>query len=693
MAADTFLQALQRITAGELDLGGLIGIASALKDDGDGPAAEQLYKVCMNFNAASPQLYAAAFNLSTLLTGADDGDAAIAALETALKSKADFWPAMINLGSALERKGDANGAVARWRQVVDQLDQVNGANVGLKLTALKQISRVLIDHQQAAPAEGFLAECLRINPRQRDALEQYMGLRMQQCHWPALEPLEGASREQLMEGVSPLSTASYTDDPLLQLAVATRYVDNVLIDAPPNGASDRRTAPISAAGERLKVGYVSSDLRDHAVGYLMGEVFELHDPAQVETFAYYCGPPPSGAMYERFKASAEHWIDISGLSDDAAAAQVAADRIDILVDVNGHTRFARIGLFARRPAPIIVNWLGFPGTAGSACHHYLVADPHIVPPEAEIYYSEKVLRLPCYQPNDRKRQVATETPARAEAGLPESGFVFCCFNGTQKITRFQFDRWLEILRRAPEAVLWLLESDAATNERLAARAEAAGIDRARLVFAPKKANAAHLARYALADLFLDTFPYGAHTTCSDALWMGVPVLTLAGRGFASRVCGSLLAAAGLEGLTVTAQGDYVERAVALAADPDAIAAYKAQLAANRDSCVLFDTPLLVSSLEALYAEMAADYRRGELPRPDLTNMEAYLRAGVEHDPDTREIGEAPDYRGLYLERLTRRHRIRPIGPDARLWTPDAIAAAEPERPEAEPAVRLVSKAS
>jgi len=676
MATDIFFQTLQRITGGGISLLDLMNVATALQSDGQGESAEQLYRVWLACNPGHPTAFVAHFNLSTLLSRPDQADAAIASLVAAIAGSGDFWPAHIHLVSALERKGDVNGAVAQWRVITDRLDQVTGAQVGYKLTAFKQIARVLLDHQQVAVAEANLALALDIDATQRDVLEQYIGVRLQQCHWPMLEPTERVSRETLMEGVSPLSMAVYTDDPILQLAGAARYVELMTSGVGVSPQADRRHATIET-DRRIRIGYVSSDLRDHAVGFLMAELFEVHDKAGFELFAYYCGPPdPTGPTADRFKAAADHWTDLNGLSDEDAARKIAADGVDILVDINGHTRFARIGIFARRPAPIIVNWLGFPGAAGSPFHHYLIADDWIVPPGSEIYYSEKVLRLPCYQPNDRKRVVADHQPTRAEYGLPEGAFVFCCFNGSQKIGRFTFERWLEILRRTPGSVLWLLSNDDATNARLTDFAAQHGIEKERLVFAPKLVNALHLARYALADLFLDTFPYGAHTTASDALWMGVPVLTLSGRGFASRVCGSLVRSAGLEGLICDTPEAFVERAVALAADPAEIAAYKAQLAAGRESCTLFDMDRLARRLEGLYREMAADHHRGKLPRPDLTNLEAYFRVGIEHDPDKGEMLAVSDYHGHYRDRLALRHLARPLPPDRRLWSEADIARAD-----------------
>jgi predicted O-linked N-acetylglucosamine transferase (SPINDLY family) len=382
-------------------------------------------------------------------------------------------------------------------------------------------------------------------------------------------------------------------------------------------------------------------------------------------FAYYCGPEAHDPLHGRFRATADHWLSISGLDDFTAAQRMTEDGIQILVDLNGYTREARLKLVALRPAPVIVNWLGFPGTMASPYHHYIVADDWIIPETHEMYYSERVMRLPCYQPNNRTRSVLQETPSRADVGLPEKGMVYCCFNGTHKISQFTFDRWLMIVARVPGSVLWLLGSTETTNERLRDYAARRGVARERLVFAEKLANPAHLARYTLADLFLDTTPYGAHTTASDALWMGVPVLTLSGRSFASRVCGSLVRAAGISELVCTSAEEFVERAVALGGSRD-LQSFRERLREGRDSCSLFDTPLLVRHLEKLYGEMWIQYERGELPRPDLSNLDVYFEVGSQVKHDDMEVQMLDDYHGWWRERLAERHKFRPIEPDRRL---------------------------
>jgi predicted O-linked N-acetylglucosamine transferase (SPINDLY family) len=676
MSDSIFNNALQQAKSGTLPIGGLIDAAAALSASGQAALARQLYQTWIAHNPDHPQLFVACFNSSALDTQAGDASAAMESLKKSIALNSDFIPAYINLGGLLERSGAPDRAIELWRTAANRSVPMSGTAVSYAHTALKQIARVLSDHQQGESAEAAVQLCLDLDPRHQDVIEQYVAMRLANCKWPVVVPWERLDRKALMRGIHPLSTAVYTDDPLLQLAAADRYVRLAAFEGVLTPEADRRNAAIDLTNRRLRVGYISSDLRDHAIGYLMAELFERHDRDAVEVFAYYCGPASTNPLATRIKAAVEHWVDIRNLSDDDAARKIAADGIDVLVDVNGHTRDSRTGVFARRPAPVQVNWLGFPGTMGTPYHQYIIADDWIIPEDSELYYSEKVVRLPCYQPNDRKRIVAKERPSRHDAGLPEDAVVFCCFNGTHKIGRFTFERWMQILNGVPGSVLWLLDATAETKNRLGEYAERKGISRDRLVFAPKQHNPLHLARYALADLFLDTAPYGAHTTASDALWMGVPVLTLSGRSFASRVCGSLVRAAGVPELVTTRPEDYVAKAIALGNDRAAIAAYKAKLAAGRDTCLLFDTDLLVAKLEDLYRWMCAEHQEGRVPRPDLTNLDAYLEAGIDHDHEAQEVLAIADYHGFYKRKLTRLHLARPMRPDARLWTETDIAALE-----------------
>ena len=635
------------------------------KSQGAAPAAE-LYKRWIALNPDDPHLAAAHFNMAVVAQRAGDAFAAINALRDALRIDPEFHPSYINLGRALEDQGQTGAAVSQWLALVNRLPTVSGPTLRHKVMALHQLGRVLEFNHADAPAEDALRQAIDLSPDQPQAVQHWIALRQKQCKWPVVQGWDGVEARRLLANISPLSTAVMFDDPVIQLARHASYARQSI--ARPAHVPDH-TPRRGARPPRLKLGYVSSDLREHAVGFGICEVMELHDSSRFEVHAFYCGIPREDETRTRIRSAVDHWTDISGLSDDAAAARIVADGIDILVDVNGYTRDARTAVFARRPTPIAANWFGFPGTMGTPYHHYIIADGNVIPEGHERFFTERVLRLPCYQPNDRKRPIASEVPQRSAEGLPDNGFVFCCLNGTQKITPQVFGAWMKILAGAEGSVLWLLDSTPDTNARLRDMARAAGIAPERLCFAPKRPNPEHLARYVLADLFLDTFPYGAHTTASDAMWMATPVLTLEGRGFAARVCAGLVRSAGMPDLVCTSIEDYVSRAIAIAQVPEAAAELRRRLRANRDSCILFDQPLLVRSLETLYDRMWEEFRNGELPVPGLANLAAlediglYLIAGREGE------SLAPE---LYAAELARWSAHEPLVADGRFW-PAAVA--------------------
>jgi predicted O-linked N-acetylglucosamine transferase (SPINDLY family) len=625
-----------------------------------------LYRVWLAAHPGDALEYAILFNYGVMLTELDELDRAREAFERSTALNPDFVPSYINLGRLLERRGLVSQSVTEWNKALEKLAGVNGMAITHKTTALNQMARVLEANNQDETAESLLRQSLDVDPGQREVAQHYLAARQRLCAWPIVAPWDRASRGLLMKSISPLSMAVYTDDPMLQLACSAHYNQRD-VGEPAGVVTSHWAASEAREGAPLRIGYVSSDLREHAIGFLMAELFSLHDRAKVEVFVYYCGVVPDDAMMRRIKGTVDHWVSIAEMDDHAAARRLADDGIQILVDINGYTRDGRVKMIAERPAPVIVNWLGYPGTMASPYHHYIIADDWIVPPGSEKYYAEKVLRLPCYQPNDRKRTVAERQPTRAEAGLPENAMVYCCFNGTQKISRFTFERWLTILNRVPGSVLWLLAGTDAAHKNLRAIAEAHGVDGARIIFADKMANPQHLARYPLADLFLDTSPYGAHTTASDSLWMGVPVLTLNGRSFASRVCGSLVRAAGLPELACASAEEYVDRAVALGKDREALLQYRARLAASRDTCDLFNTPKLVAHLEDLYAQMWQAYKNDALPQPDLTQLDAYLDVGSRQDHDAQEVQTMADYEAWWQANLAAYDRYRPLAADGRLW--------------------------
>lgn len=384
-----------------------------------------------------------------------------------------------------------------------------------------------------------------------------------------------------------------------QLAYAKRWASGFPVST---RASPRAQNPVRD-GQRYRIGYLSSDFHKHATAYLIAELLELHDRSTFEIFAYSYGPEDHSPMRERLRSACEHFIDIAWDPDDVAAQRIHDDRLDILVDLKGYTMGSRIALLAARPCAVQVNWLGFPGTMGADFIDYIIADPVIIPRDMEAFYSERVVRLPhTYQPNDRRRAVANAR-SRIEYGLPENAFVFCCFNQTFKISPEIFACWMRILQQFETAVLWLLEDNPIATRNLRAAAIAQNIAPERLVIAPRLPLSLHLARYRVADLALDTFPYTSHTTASDALWCGCPLVALCGTTFAARVSGSILTACGLPDLVTYSLPQYEQKALELARSPQALQAVRTRVAAARSGAPLFDTTLFTRDLETLLLEL------------------------------------------------------------------------------------------
>lgn len=643
--------------------GDLLAHAERFNADGAFNVAAALYKNWIACNPNSDFLHAAYFNYSFSLAKAGDRLGAIAAARECQRLKPDFFPIYVNLGRLLEDADQLGEAVEQWRAMIEALPQIRGEIVRNKLTALEQMARVLEAHNIDGPAEEAMRLSLDISIHQPAVIQHYIALRQRQCKWPAVQGWEGVKAEALMAGISPLSVANLSNDPLFQLARSATYYRELVGPIPPSveipaspPASERRPG-------RLRIGYVSSDFREHAVGFAMTDVLETHSKDKFEIFAYYCGIAREDGIKQRCREAVDQWVDINNLTDEDVARRIRDDEIDILVDLNGFTKSARTKVFSLRPAPVVVNWFGFPGSMGSPDHHYLIADERIVPKASECYFTEKVVRLSCYQPNDRKRIVATP-PRRAEEGLPDDAFVFCSLNGAQKFTPVMFSGWLAVLKAVPDSVLWLFGGVGDTNDRLRSLASAADVAPERLIFAEKKANPQHVARYALADLFLDTFPYGSHTTAADALYMGLPVLTFVGRTFASRVCASLVHAAGIGELVCASLEQYVASAIALAQNRGALGLIKQRLVNNRDTCRLFDTPTLVRELEDAFCAMHADYAGGRRPTPNLNNIGYYHEIGV-----ALSAGDLTDeaYLSVYTHELSRRHAISPLPADGRAW--------------------------
>ena len=410
-------------------------------------------------------------------------------------------------------------------------------------------------------------------------------------------------------GTDPLTMLAVSDSAADQLRCARTWVDD---KCPPSPARVWRGERYRH--ERIRIAYLSADLRDHPLAWLMAGLFERHDRERFETTAISFGDDAPGAMRSRLQRAFARFVDVRSSSDREVADLLRELEIDIAVDLNGHTADARTGILALRPAPIQVNYLGFPGTLGADYIDYILADRFVIPQAQQAHYAEEVVYLPdTFQANDTRRPQAGRSPSRAEAGLPGEGMVLCSFNSSYKIAPAMFDVWMRLLRQIDGSVLWLAGGNASLEANLRRDAQVRGVAPARLVFAPRAAYAEYLARCPLADLVLDTLPFNGGTTTSDALWAGVPVLTCAGEAFAARMAGSLLTAIGLPELVTSTLDAYEALALRLAGDPALLAATRQKLARNRDTSPLFDTDRFRRSIEAAYTTMWERHQRGEGP--------------------------------------------------------------------------------
>jgi predicted O-linked N-acetylglucosamine transferase (SPINDLY family) len=416
--------------------------------------------------------------------------------------------------------------------------------------------------------------------------------------WTGLDAARRALLVGVAEGrrvVQPLTLQCIADDPLAQQRAARIWTQAV---SPPRDLP----APAPAASDKIRVAYISRDFKSHPVSFLMAEVFELHDRERFEIIALNYGSVSGDAMQQRLRGAFDRFLDVEDLSERQIAELARSLQVDIAVDLTGLTEGARSGIFAWRAAPVQVLYLGYLGTAGSPNHDYLIADATLVAPQARACFDEKLMVLPSYQANDRRRPTPALSLTRAELGLPETGFVYCCFNNPSKITPEVFGAWATILMQVPDAVLWVLEEDDQAAHHLRRHAQMQGIEPARIIFARRAAREAYLASLRAADLFLDTLPYNAGTTASDALWMGLPVLTRIGQAFAGRVAASLLRAVDLPALIAHDADEYIATAVRLAREPAELAAVKDQLRRSRDQAALFDAPRFTRHLESAYRE-------------------------------------------------------------------------------------------
>lgn len=592
MASDSLDLAAEKFTS-------LVARAEAL---GAGRGLPQVVQLYGDWIAAqkpnAPDLAAAWFNFGTELGQSGATPGAMAAYRQALALKPGFHPAAINLGLLLERHGQADEALSLWAEAL----QPEEARISL----LNQRGRLLEQTGRLAEAHDALRLSLVTNPAQPDAVQHFLHIRQKMCQWPVVaEVIPGLSQQDMIGQSGPLAALALTDEVAAQRAIASAWIARKLPPAPehlapPEGyrhehpttekreaqrvpdsareSDDQTTSDVSRFPDsrhgRIRVGYLSSDFCSHAMSYLIAEVFERHDRTRFEVFGYCASPDDGSPIRARVIASFDHFVSIRAMTDEAAARRIRADEIDILIDLNGLTSGGRLGVLRWRPAPVQATYLGFIGPVPLPELDYLLCDDFVVPPTvAEAYQPAPLHIAGMYQANDSKRVVGAPM-TREEAGLPDGRFVFCCFSNHYKITEAMFAAWMEIMRRTGDSLLWLVDDNQWSRQNLRLRALIAGIDPNRLVFAPRIDPARYMARLAVADLFLDTFPYNAGTIASDVIRMGLPMVTLAGRSFASRMAARMLVAIGAVSGVAWDTASYVETAVSLANDPARHAAYR-----------------------------------------------------------------------------------------------------------------------
>jgi protein O-GlcNAc transferase len=554
--------------------------------------------------AAQPDNEEAHHNRGNVLSKLGLPGEALAAFDRALALKPSYPEALNNRGITLERLQRYDEALASYdRASAMHPDRADGLyNRGNLLKELKRFEESVASYQKARAITKNDPDALGI-------VESALAI----CDWKHSSELAGEVRAGLMAGksvVTPFTLVGYCDDPALHLQCAKNLIaDRIRIRPTPlwNGTRYRH--------DRIKIAYLSAEFREHATAYLLAELIELHDRARFELIGISFGADDGSNIRRRMAESFDVFHDVREQGDRDIAAMLRELEVDIAVDLKGHTQDSRPEILAHRPAPIQVGYLGYPGTIGADFLDYVLADETVAPFDHAPLYSEKIVQLPdCYQVNDRQRAVAAATPTRQEAGLPDSGFVFCCFNNNYKITEPVFDIWMRLLAKVPGSVLWLLRDNPGAERNLRNAATARGINPARLVFAGRVKLEDHLARHRLADLFLDTLPYNAHTTASDALWTGLPVVTCQGNAFAGRVAASLLKAVGLPELVTHNLADYEALALRLASDAAMMQRVRETLTGNRLSHPLFDTDRFRRGIEAAYARMWETWQRGEPPQ-------------------------------------------------------------------------------
>jgi protein O-GlcNAc transferase len=547
----------------------------------------------------SPNLAEGWMNKGVALKNLKRYEEAMAHYDQALSLKPDYYEAWGNKGLVLQELKRYEESIAHYDQALSLKPDYHEAwgNKGVALQELKRYEEAIAHYDQALSLE--------------DDIDWLYGAllhaKMKICSWSGVADSCKNIVKKVLAGekvAAPFALLALIDDASLHKKSAEMYVQD---KHPFNSVLG--PIPVRTSGTKIRIGYFSADFKNHPVSILTAEMFELHDKNKYEIIAFSFGPDDEGPMRLRLKRAFNQFIDVGNMSDIEIAKLSRELKIDIAVDLGGHTSDARTAIFSYRAAPVQISYIGYLGTMSAPYIDYILADKTLIPDELQGFYSEKIAYLPSYQANDRKRITSDRIFTRQELGLPEKGFVFCCFNSNYKILPATFDGWARILKAVEGSVLFLYAENQWAETNFKKEAEARGIDSAKIVFAKGMSTEEYLARYRVCDLFLDTFPYNAGATASDALWSGVPVLTLMGQSFASRVAASLLNAIGLPELITNSPTEYEALAIELAMNPQRLAGIKSKLIDGRLTTPLFDTPLFVKNLESTYMRM---YERDQL---------------------------------------------------------------------------------
>lgn len=637
--------------------------------------AIELYKRSL---AIAPEVSAAHHNLGIALNSLERHEEALAAFQHAVTTDPENVDAYNNLGGMLgyfDRQEEAKNCFSKALEINPDYDDAH-YNLAVLLSDQKRFDEArkhylktikLNPHHFSAfnnlgiihmmkkelqEARRCFQSALQINPEHSNSLSQLAICLRQLCDWRDFDKTKKALTQWQHSGnIAPnaFSFLMWSDDPAAQQQCAKAYTESLI----PKELKPINAIPI-AEGERIKIAYLSSDFREHPVAHLTAELYELHDRTKFEITAIAYGSDDSSPMRQRLINAFDHFIDTENMSDSEVAELIASKGIHIVIDLMGHTQGARPAVLAKRPAPIQVNYLGYTGSMGADFIDYILVDTFSVPPEQQPFFTEHLVHLPnCYMPSDSKRIISPQIPTRAQCGLPEKSFVFCCFNNSYKITPKIFNSWMNCLKAVNSSVLWLKVDNQFAQENLQKEAEALGVNKNRLFFASYLEGIEdHLARYQQADLFLDTYPYGAHTTANDALYAGLPMLTYTGKSFISRVGGSLLHSSGLPELITHSLAKYEGLAIQLAKTPNKLAVLREKLIANRDSAMLFDSRAFCHNFEAALTTMW-DHWRESLDHNTYTPSNAHVVKGMlEEAIASHQQGKLDAAEKTYREILT-----------------------------------------